>query len=394
MIVAVFYGGRSCEHDVSVITGVQAAGLLHGHEVIPVYVDRDGKWLFVKDYDDLRAYSKGTVKGKPVFLKPGDPYLYIGRGKRFIKPDVALLCNHGAGGEDGTLQGALQLSGIAYTGSGVAGSAAGMDKRMSKRLFALAGLPVVNYIEADRYRYENELKSLVGEAKALGYPLIVKPASLGSSIGVRIVQNGKEFISALNVAFEWDNAVIAEKALEDFTELNCAVVGGNGKFAVSEPEKPFSSGGFLSYRDKYEGGGFKGEGSGRQFPANIDGKLRAQVRLNAAKAFKSVAAGGIARVDFLYDNAQGNLYVNEINTIPGSLALYLFPHGLSFESMSSLVESDGAPVKTEESAGPTKFGGGSADVLNELLRLAVSERDARESLKYRFVSPAAHGKGI
>lgn len=394
MVVAVFYGGRSCEHDVSVITGVQAAGLLKGHEVIPVYVDRDGRWLFVKDYDDLRAYSKGTVKGRPVFLKPGDPYLYIGKGKRFKKPDAALLCNHGAGGEDGTLQGALQLSGIAYTGSGVAGSALGMDKRLSKRLFAAAGLSVVDYIEADRYRYENELKSLVAEAKALGYPLIVKPASLGSSIGVRIVRSCKEFISALNVAFEWDNAVIAEKALQDFTELNCAVVGGNGKYAVSEPEKPFSSGGFLSYTDKYEGGGFKGSGSGRQFPADIDEKLRSQVRLNAARAFRAVAAGGIARVDFLYDNAESKLYVNEINTIPGSLALYLFPKGLSFESLSSLSESQEKPEAAEETAGPVKFGGGSADTLDALLRLAVSERDARENLRFRFVSPAAHGKGV
>ena len=145
MTVAVFYGGRSCEHDVSVVTGVQAAKLLAArHTVIAVYIDRDKSWSAVKNYDELSAYGSGKLKRVPVFLKPGDDFLYAKSGKRYAKIDVALLCVHGAGGEDGALQGALETSGIPYTGSGIAASAIGMDKRLSKRAFAANGLKTVD----------------------------------------------------------------------------------------------------------------------------------------------------------------------------------------------------------------------------------------------------------
>lgn len=403
MTVAVFYGGKSCEHDVSVVTGVQAAKLIAGrHIVIPVFAENDGSWFVVKNYDDLSAYRTGKIKKIPAFVKPNDDYLYVKNGKRYAKIDVALLCVHGAGGEDGALQGVLETAGIPYTGSGIAASAIGMDKRLTKRAFTAAGLDTVPGFGISRGDYENRLREVTERAADFGYPLIVKPASLGSSIGVTLVRGGREFLSALAAAFSWDNAVVVERALENFTELNCGVIGRRGAFAVSEAESPFSAGGFLSYDDKYGGGAFKGRGAGRKFPADIPADLRAKVRLAAAKAFAAVGASGVTRVDFMYENATGTLFVNEINTIPGSLAAYLFPRGFAYVGIAAL-EEELESAKTanaterescsEKTGTPAKYGEGSAAVIEELLAIAKEDFAAREKPRYRYRARLTHGKG-
>lgn len=393
MTVAVFYGGKSCEHDVSIVTGVQTAKLLEEFDVVPVYIDRGGKWNYVKRYDDVAAYRKGRIKCKKVFMKPGDDALYLNGGRRFKKIDVAVLCTHGAGGEDGALQGFLQLCGVAYTGSGIAASAIGMDKILAKKMFAAAGLKVTDYFIVKRHEYENALLGVVEKAKAAGYPLMIKPACLGSSIGIGKACNAKEFITALNAAFEWDNTVIAEKALDDFTELNCAVLKDGENYFVSEAERPLSADGFLSYADKYERGGLKGAG-GRIFPADIDTELRKEVRESAVKAFDAVGASGIARVDFLFDNNEKQLYVNEINTIPGSLALYLFPSGPANAAQApDANEKNENSGKDKGSFGGAKYGEGNVDALKMLISVAVKERDARERLRYKYESPVLRAKG-
>ncbi len=390
MIVAVFYGGRSCEHDVSIITGIQAAKSLSGHEVVPVYIDRKGTWIVPKKYDIIANYKKGAPAGKVAFMKPNDKFLYVGRGRRYKKIDVALLCNHGLNGEDGTLQGLLKLSGVPFTGSGVGASSAGLNKGVMKRLLSAARLPILPYIEAERDEYENALPALIDRAKLLEFPLIVKPANLGSSIGISVAHDFRELITALNVAFEWDNAVVIEHALEHFTELNCAVIGRGNRLAESEVERPLGAGEILSYADKYERGGFKGEESGRQFPADIPIELREAVRTFAAEAFRTLGAAGIARVDFLFDDASGELFVNEINTIPGSLALYLFPKTPELELYPTLSElSETEPNKSKGSA---KGGEGSSSTLELLLKIAIEEYESSEKLKYRYKSPTAHGK--
>lgn len=402
MTVAVFYGGKSCEHDVSVVTGVQAAKLIDGkHVVIPVYIDRFGRWTVVKNYDDLSAYRSEKIKGVPAFLKPNDSFLYVRGGKRYAKIDVALLCVHGAGGEDGALQGVLETAGIPYTGSGIAASAIGMDKRIAKRAFAAAGLNTVEGFFVTRGEYENALREVTERAARLEYPLVVKPASLGSSIGVTLVRGGREFLTALSAAFSWDNAVVVERALENFTELNCGVIGKNGVFAVSEVESPFTAGEILSYDDKYGGGGFKGRGAGRKFPADIPPTLRAEVRLNAAKAFAATGASGVARVDFMYDDSEGTLFVNEINTIPGSLAAYLFPCGFDYVGIGALEEDYLSAAGAQSASGaktcdgfetPTKYGSGSAAVVEELLEIAKADFAAREKPRYRYKSRTTRGK--
>lgn len=369
MVVAVFFGGRSCEHDVSVITGLQAIKLLHGYDVVPVYIDREGKWMLPATLDP--AAYRGRVKGRPLYLRPGDPYLYAGRGRRWKKADVALLCVHGAGGEDGCLQGILESSGVAYTGSGVGASAIGMDKRASKKMFAFAGLNVVEYTEAERAEYESGLLGIIARADEIGRDVIVKPASLGSSIGISLASDHRALIAALSVAFAWDNAVVIERALKDYIELNCAVYLDGEKTVVSKPERPLGRDAFLSFADKYERGAFGG-GQTRQFPADISPELTDEVQKSARVAYEAVGASGIARVDFLYDGAEKKLYVNEINTVPGSLALYLFPD----EN-----EDMGAEKSAKSCA---KFGSGSAKLLSVLLDAAIKEKRKREKPSYRY----------
>lgn len=359
MAIAVFYGGKSCEHDVSVITGLQVLNLLKSKEVIPVYIDRSGKWLVPKNAYTVSQY-RNEVSGKSAFLRSGDKTLYLGKGKAKAVIDSAVICCHGAYGEDGCLQGILQSSGVAYTCSGVSASATGLNKILSKQAFYTAGLNLLPYSVVTRFDYENNLRKIVTKLAKKGYPLIVKPSSTGSSIGVSVARDGKSLITALNTAFEWDNEVIVEKALVDFTEYNCAVVGSNGKCRPSEIEKPAKVDEILSYKDKYERGGLSGKGS-REFPAVISNELRVQIQNSAIVAFNAIGASGIARVDFLFDNETKQLFVNEINTVPGSLALYLFD---------------------DQKA-----------VLEEIIRLATDERNRREKLTYRYESGVIRGKG-
>lgn len=364
MNVAVFYGGKSCEHNVSIVTGVGACSAIVGHNVLPIYIKQDGTWHVVYNYGDLLAYKKGGLKSKPVYLKAGDDTLYI-KNKKWKKIDVALLCTHGAYGEDGCLQGVLEMSGIAYTGGGVLCSALGLNKAFSKTIFNSLGLNVLPYFTVSRREYEDMLANVINKAKDMGYPLIVKPNSLGSSIGVSRVENARQLIVALNVAFEWDNEVLIERALSNFTELNVAVMGTEGDVVASLPERPLSSGQILSYADKYEKGGFKGEGE-RKFPADISEQMSEKVREYAKKAFVGLGGSGIARIDFLCKGE--DVFINEINTLPGSLATYLFPE---YEFSGKVGESG---------------------VLEKLFAIALDVKRRKDALSHRYDSPTLHRK--
>lgn len=324
MTVAVIFGGKSCEHNVSIVTGLQALGeFASGHKAIAVYIDEKGVWHTGKEYADMATYAnrKGQAyPGKEVHVRPSSPYLYAKNGKKLAKLDCCLLCNHGMNGEDGSLQGLLQLAGIPYTGSGVLASAAGMDKSVMKRLFGAAELPMVPYVCMKSEEYVQDVYGALEQIKqSLTFPLIVKPCNLGSSIGITIAHDYNELFAAVRVAFEWDTKAVIESALTDFEEFNCAVLCGE----PSEVEKPVGWKDLLTYEDKYLS---KSEGVGREFPAEIDNELREKIQLLAVKAYEAVGAEGVARVDFLYKD--GALYVNEINTIPGSLSSYFFEGGM------------------------------------------------------------------
>lgn len=353
MKVAVLFGGRSPESDISVITAMQALAALSesGHDVRPVYIKDGvfytGKLRSVSDFTPFRAEEHtATVLVDGVFCS-----LKRGKLKREWKPDVALICCHGGEGENGILQGLLDFNGVPYCSSDVAGSAIGMDKVLSKRIFEDMLLNVVPYAVLGRSDYDKgETEKALAAAK-LGYPLIVKPVAQGSSIGIGTAGNPQELAAALETAFEFGDKAIIEEKLVDFTEVNCAAFLREGKVVVSETEQPLSAGDILTFEDKY----MRGEkGSGNVMPASI-GDLNAVVKANTERIYRELELFGVVRVDFLVDKARGKVYVNEINTVPGSFAFYLFePLGIDFAELLGTLIEEGAS-KGRRVAGRTVF---------------------------------------
>lgn len=331
-MIAVFFGGRSCEHDISVITGLQAMSAC-SKKCVGVYIDCDGAWWAAdaKRFASVSAVKNMKFDGKRVHIRPSEPYLYC-KNKREYKIDVALLCMHGMLGEDGTLQGMMEMCGIPYTGSGVAASAIGMNKLRSKAVFERAGLNVLPYISVAKREYSTDPSVTVKNVNEItGYPVIVKPCNLGSSIGISMAHDQTELFTALRIAFDWDDTVVVEKALENFMEVNCAVLGDSedgGELVVSDTEQPVGWKNFLTFSDKYAG---DVKATRHKIPAEVGEDINAVIREHAERAFRAVGCGGVARVDFLVKD--GEVYVNEINTIPGSLSCALFKSDMNFSRL-------------------------------------------------------------
>ena len=378
MTVGVIFGGMSCEHNVSVVTGVQVLNMIRGYKTIPIYIDNAGVWWTGKDFDRLETFGKDKCYGRRVHIEPADNRLFTARGKPIAALDCVINCCHGTFGEDGSLQGAFAMSGIPLTGSGVAASAAGMDKITMKRLFREAGLPQTAFVGVTRGAYENRLFDAIKAVKsAVGFPAIVKPAGVGSSIGIGLAKDMSELFGCVREAFEWDNKIVIEEALTDFIEINCGVIGRDGDTETTELEQPVGWKEFLTYEDKYggkagKGGayapagaktGAKGDGKAggkRKMPADVDEPTRAKILALAAQAFDTLGCSGAARVDFMVKD--GAVYVNEINTVPGSLANYLFSYAGRLP--------------------PEKL-------IDRLVELAVADHRARMGVRYRYVSPYA-----
>lgn len=342
MKLAVIFGGKSSEHDISIITGVMAvnaAGVKH--EVIPVYITRDGHMVTGKHFDNTETFL-APVKGKSVCFIPGSGGIKV--GGKFVHIDCAINACHGHGGEDGALSGLLELSEIPYAGSGVAASAVGMDKLIFKQLLSGNGMPVLPYFGVNRYDYSKADFDLAAQADKIGFPLIVKPCNLGSSIGVSIAENYRELFVALDAAFLWDRRAIVEKALVNFTEVNCAVLGYDDIIVSSEVEQPVGFKDILKFDDKYCRS-LKTEV--RKMPADLPDDVRYKVRSLAERTFKEVGASGVARVDFLLGG--GEIYVNEINTVPGSLSEYLFGYsGMTFVELIDKLIGDAIKIKSHK----------------------------------------------
>ncbi len=328
--IAVIFGGVSCEHDISIITGVSACRALSAaHRLLPVYIDRLGSWHTGSALLDMSVYKAadiGRVKDvRGACVIPGSNRLYIKKGarlKELCRIHCAVLCTHGLNGEDGSLQGLLQLCHIPYTGSGVFGSACGMDKVMTKRLLAGAGVSQLNFISAEKEAFESDEDGAVLEIeKKIGFPAIVKPANLGSSIGIGIAKDAAELKEALATAFSFDLRALVEPALSDFTELNCAALSCGGQVLTSALEQPLTVNEILTFDDKYRGGAKHGTEK-KRFPADVPAETALEVKRITAQAYRLLGLGGVVRADFLLKD--GRLYLNEVNTIPGSLAYYLW----------------------------------------------------------------------
>jgi len=315
MNVAIFFGGKSSEHDISVLTGILTVNAIKKHNVFPIYIGKDGRWRYSSRFSSVNNLSK---KYKEVCLHPFDKGLFSLKGKRIVDLDVAIICCHGSYGEDGALAGILEHSEIPYAPGGVLSGSVGMDKVTQKRVFRDLGLSVLDFFSVEKFDYREgvfDYATLLKDA----FPVIVKPSSSGSSIGIGVANNFSEFFAVSDRAFEYDDRIIVERALKDFKEYNCAVLGVGDKLIVSEIEQPLTKNDFLDYTEKYS----YSHGAERIFPAVVDEELKEEIITMAKKAFRALKCYGVARVDFLYD---GKLYLNEINTVPGSMASYLFDY--------------------------------------------------------------------
>ncbi len=339
--LAVFFGCRSVEHEVSIISAVQAMHAVDRtkYDVIPIYVTKSGEMvsgdiLFkIENYRDLPALLK---QAKPIVLTRENGIVtmkYQNNGifskKKPVRIDIAFPVVHGTNCEDGTIAGYLEYLGLPYIGCDVLSAAVGMDKTVFKDVLKNANLPVLPCIAFRARKYALDKKTILSSAmEQFGFPVIVKPANLGSSVGITKAQNEIELETAVSLAASFADKILIEPAISSLREINCSVLGDADDCKASVLEEPFMHDEILSYQDKYlsgQKGGSKGMASlGRQIPARLAEEKTAEIQDLSCKIFKAIGASGVARIDFLLDTETDTVYANEINTIPGSLAFYLW----------------------------------------------------------------------
>ena len=354
--IGVFFGGRSTEHEISVISASQAMHAINAakYDVVPIYISKQGKWYTGEALLDIKNYrNTADLLGKveEVYMEPtfGDYNLYKKKrglfGSGVVKHlDVAIPVLHGSNGEDGTFEGLLETIGIPYAGCNTLSSANGMDKITMKMILKSCGIPVVDYVwftDKEWFAQRDELIDRI--EKEIGYPVIVKPANLGSSVGIGRACNREELIEKIDGAEVYTTRIIVEDMVEDLQEINCSVLGDCDGNQASVLEEPIKSGEILSYEDKYVGGtkGAKGmQAAQKRIPADLPKAETERIQFLARETFRVLSCHGVSRVDMIINRKTRDIYVNEINTIPGSLSFYLWEAtGISFEQlMDRLVE--------------------------------------------------------
>jgi len=370
--LGILFGGRSGEHDVSLTSAASVLKALDPakYEVVPIGITRDGSWRVGPAAEKLLPegghHSSAAEKFLPGVLKSGTPVIAsadpttpqlvpmnsASLAKSRPQIDVIFPVLHGTFGEDGTLQGLLELAGIPYVGAGVVASATGMDKDVMKRLFRDAGLPVVRWVLVLRSEWEGEpagVRNLI--EKEIGYPLFVKPANLGSSVGISKVRSARELKAALDLAAQYDRKILVECAV-DAREIECAVLGNDNPQA-SVPGEIIPVNEFYDYEAKYVK-----EGSNIIIPARLTHRQTKRVKEYSVRAFHAIDCAGMARVDFLLDRKNSKVFVNEINTIPGFTPISMYP---------KMWEATGVPY---------------AQLLDRLIELALERH--REKLRTNF----------
>jgi D-alanine-D-alanine ligase len=364
-VVAVLFGGRSLEHDVSIVSGLQVVHALDPDrcDIVPVYIDQLLRWWIGDDLwhtDSFKGGGPDRSRLTEVSLAPGfgvSSLMAVNArlaGSKPLHVDVFLPILHGTYGEDGSVQGLLELAGCAYVGCGVSASALGMNKRLSKVLAAHASVPIVPWVSCDRAVLERGsawMHELPGQVeRAFGWPAIVKPCNLGSSAGVSIAAVPKDLIAAVLRVFEYDVEALIEPFIKNRLELNVAVAGLDQPVASVSEMPVTSQSGLLTFSDKYKRQGRKSVGTSEGMagalrvldPKDLPESLRHDAQRYATTVFAALGCEGISRIDFLIDADDGSLYFNEINTLPGSLAFYLWsaaPHYWTItELLNRLIE--------------------------------------------------------
>ncbi|MBF4694578.1 D-alanine--D-alanine ligase family protein [Fusibacter ferrireducens] len=338
--IGVFFGGTSVEHEVAVITAQQAISQLlemDQYKVIPIYISKDNNWYtgdYLLEIEHFRDLKKVISESHRCHVVKADKcaHLIHAEMKLFKNPyicdiDIAFPIIHGTGGEDGNLQGFLEHMDIPYVGCNVLAASLTMDKIASKLFLQSSGIRVV---EGEWFytHYWNQYASSIIEdlEKKLSYPMIVKPADIGSSVGVKTAKTRSALIEAIDFAKQFSTKILVEKMLDDMREINISVLGDSEKLKLSVCEEPLSASEFLTYEDKYiNEAGSKGMSSAkRQIPAHLSESLKNEIEHMAAEAFIALDCAGVSRIDFMIDQKTNLPYINEFNTIPGSLSFYLW----------------------------------------------------------------------
>lgn len=378
--VAVIYGSRTCEHDVSIVSALQAMDNLdkNEYEIVPVYIARDGQWYTGRLLRNITFYSafkpELVTHVAPVMSEDGKltlmpvtsiaPHGFKGMVKVLMsnmnlgedtveKCDVVLPVMHGMNGEDGTLQGLLELFNVPYTSTGVLGSALGMDKIAMKQFFRGCGLPVVDGMWFARSEWNKNHEEVLNRVESsCPYPVYVKPANLGSSIGISRATDRQSLIKAIETAVEYDRRILVERGIEKPVEINCSALRIKGEVRASLCEMPASWEEFLTFDDKYLRGSKSGKGQGmeslaRKVPAPISDELTQRIQQMTTQVYNAMDCKGVVRIDYMLDG--DGLYINEINIIPGSLAFYLWePLGISFKEMLDCMIEDAFTAYAEK----------------------------------------------
>ena len=373
--VAVIFGGKSVEHEVSVISGIQAFCALdrNKYDPIPLYISKDNCFYTgehvgnIESYRDIKACLAKATRVLPVPGANGVDLIRFPQkkfGNNLVDTfEVAMPVVHGTNVEDGTLMGFLEMLGVPYTGCDVTSSALGMDKFAMKAVLQQAGLPVLPALCFTGRQAAADLDAVMDRIEQqIGYPVIVKPINLGSSVGISKAGDRDKLAQSIDTACSYAARILVERAIEPLHEINCAVLGDIDAAEPSVCEEPLSGDEILSYTDKYVSGGKGGAKSGgmsslkRRMPADISPEMTKTVQDLAVQTFRALGCCGVSRVDFLHDVNNDALYINEINTIPGSLAFYLF-------------EAAGIPF---------------ADLLDRMIDLAFKRQRSREALTFSY----------
>lgn len=409
--VAVLFGGKSTEHEISIISAIQAIGYLNEdkYDIVPVYITKNGEMYTGEFVGDIESYSdlQGLLRRskRVTFVRDGESVRMVRYpSPLFSKGDMGVIdvffpIVHGTNTEDGTLQGYINMLGAPYVGCDVLSSAVGMDKYVMKTVLKDNGVPVLDCKVFTSKMYDEDPDAIVETVeKEIGYPVIVKPIDLGSSIGISKAKDTDELYGSLENAFQFANKILIEPAVQNLKEINCAVLGDYEEARASECEEPVNGDDILSFSDKYLSnrggskgsklggkmggakfggakmggakfsGGSKGGSQGmaslsRKIPAEITAEQREYIRELAVKAFKCLGCGGVSRIDFMMNTETGEIWLNEINTIPGSLSFYLW-------------EPIGTPY--------TKL-------LDEMISLALKRERQQSSLTFTFDSNVLEG---
>lgn len=356
-VIGVFFGGKSVEHEVSIISALQVIENLdkEKYNIIPIYISKDNKFYsseFLSDINRYKDLDEIVRLSDEVYFTHENGSLLVNKKdgllkKVLFKIDIVFPVVHGLNVEDGTLEGFLEMYNIPYVGCDVCSSAVGMNKIIFKKVLESSNIHVVEYDTLNISEFEQDSKKAFEKIKdKLSLPIIVKPANLGSSVGIEIIKDEKEFVPKMQQVFEFCENVLIERCITNLREINCSVVGDFSSQEVSVLEEPIKEDEILSYKDKYLGNGkggklskMGGKSSGmasltRKIPAQLDKDQEDEIYNLAKNTFKLLNCEGISRIDFILDGDNNEIYVNEINTIPGSLSFYLWePKGVKFSEL-------------------------------------------------------------